>query len=259
MNTAVRYEVADWVATITMDHPEKRNALSDEMLDGLLGAFEQARVDAEVRCVVLTSSHDRVFSAGGNLDAFTDERPQIEKYAGMDRFPRLFKLIGGLGKPVVCAANGHVLAGAFGLSQACDLVIAKESATFGAPEITIGAFPFMISALIRRNVGRLKANELMLLGERFTAREGVAIGVVNKVVPDDEFDAAVEEWAGKLAARSPLIMRMGKDAVDRTWDMPLDDALDFLRGQLALAFSTDDLREGVAAFFEKREPHWTGH
>src|SRR5918911_1563510 len=162
-----------------------------------------------------------------------------------------------LGKPTICAANGHVLAGALGLALACDLVIAKKGAEFGTPEINVGTFPFMIMALIYRNVPRKKTNELMLLGERIDAEEARAAGIVNKVVPADEFDAAVDEWATKLASKSPLIMRMGKDAMFRQQDMAFLDALDFLRSQLTIALSTDDMTEGVKAFFEKREPEWS--
>lgn len=259
MAVPVRYEVTDGVATLTMDRPGNRNALDDEMLDGLLAAFERARDDAAVRCVVLASSHDRVFSSGGNLAGFADQRPLIDKYLGLGHFPRLFALLGGLGKPVICAAGGTVLAGALGIALACDLVIAAESARFGTPEITVGAFPFMISALVRRNVGRLKANELLLLGEQLSATEAAQLGLVNRVVPDAELDAAVADWARRLAARSPLIMRLGKDALERQWDLPLPDALAYLQGQLALAFTTDDLAEGVSAFFDQRDPAWTGH
>lgn len=254
----VRYDVRDAIATLTMDRPDSRNALSDELLDALLENLERARQDPEVRCVVLASSHERVFSAGGNLAAFADERPIIEKYEGMRRFPEVFTTIGALGKPVLCAVNGFALAGGLGLVLACDLVIAKESAQLGAPEVMIGAFPFMISALIKRNVGRIRANELMLLGERISATEAERLGIVNRVVPDEEFEATVGEWAHKLAAKSPLLIKLGKDAVERQWDMPLPEALDYLRAQLVLAMSTEDLHEGVSAFFEKREPTWKG-
>ncbi|KLL11283.1 MULTISPECIES: enoyl-CoA hydratase/isomerase family protein [Protofrankia] len=253
----VRYEVDDHgVALVTLDHPQTRNALSDELLDDLLGALEEAKTDTGVRVAVLTSSHERIFSAGGNLKAFADDRPTITKYTGLDRFPRLFKLIGALGKPVICAANGDVLAGAFGLALACDLVIAKESVRFGCPEINVGAFPFMISALIYRNVGRLKANELMLLGELISASEARDLGIVNTVVPDAEFDDTVRAWARKLASKSPLLIRLGKDAINATRDLALGEALDVLQAQLALAFTTEDLVEGVRAFREKRAPEW---
>jgi enoyl-CoA hydratase len=254
----VLYDVADHVATISLNKPETRNALSDELLEELIAAFEQARDDDAVRCVVLTSTHEKVFSAGGDLGQFASESPLIHKYFGTDRFVRLFKLIGELGKPSLCAANGHVLAGALGLALACDLIVAKDTARFGTPEINVGVFPFMIMALIFRNVGRKKANELLLLGEQISAHEAERLGIVNKVVAPDEFDAAVADWAGKLAAKSPLLMRMGKDAMFRQLDMPLADALEYLHAQLALAFSTDDIKEGVQAFFEKREPAWTG-
>ena len=156
----IRYEVGDGVATITLDSPENRNALSNELLSELLDAFESARDDDEVRCVVLTSSHEKVFSAGANLDQFSSDAALIHKHFATERFPRLFKLIGELGKPTLCAANGHVLAGSLGIALACDLIVAKDSATFGTPEINVGLFPFMIMALIFRNVPRKKANEI---------------------------------------------------------------------------------------------------
>jgi len=211
-----------------------------------------------VRCVVLASTHEKVFSAGGSLDQFAADVPLVHKHFGTERFPRLFQTILQLGKPTICAANGHVLAGALGIALACDLIVAKESATFGTPEINVGVFPFMIMALIFRNVPRKKANELLLLGERMSAEEAREAGIVNRVVPDGEFDAAVADWAAKLASKSPVLMKLGKDAMYRQLDMPLDEALDFLRSQLSVAFTTEDIQEGVTAFFEKREPKWTG-
>jgi enoyl-CoA hydratase len=254
----LRYAARGGVATIALDRPDTRNALSDAVLDELLAAFTAAGADDAVRCVVLASTHPRVFSAGGDLAGFSDERPLVAKHLGTDRFPRLFRAIGELGKPVVCAARGHVLAGALGLALACDAVIAAEGARFGTPEIQVGVFPFMVAALLYRNVPRKKATELLLLGERVDAREAERLGLVNRVVAAEEFDAAVADWAGKLAAKSPLMMRLGKDALFRAQDMALADALDFLHSQLTIAFSTEDLQEGVRAFFEKREPAWRG-
>jgi enoyl-CoA hydratase len=254
----VRYDVDEGVATIALDDPDTRNSLSDAMLDGLLDAFARAREDDAVRCVVLTSTHEKVFSSGGNLGGFAAEVPLAHKHAGIERFPRLFHLIGELGKPTICAASGHVLAGALGLALACDLIVAREGVTFGTPEINVGVFPFMIMALIYRNVGRKKTNELLLLGERIDAAEAERIGIVNRVVAADDFDTAVRAWATKLAAKSPVLMRLGKDAMFRQQDMAFADALDFLRSQLTIAFATEDIQEGVRAFFEKREPQWTG-
>jgi len=255
----ILYDVRDdGVATVTLNTPDNRNALSNQLLGELTAAFESARDDAAVRCVVLTSSHEKVFSAGASLDQFAADVPLVHKHFGTERFPRLFRTILGLGKPTICAANGHVLAGSLGVALCCDLIVAKETATFGTPEINVGVFPFMIMALIYRNVPRKKTNELLLLGERISAEEAQAIGIVNRVVPEADFEAAVDEWATKLAAKSPVAMKLGKDAMYRQLDMPFEDAVDFLRSQLSLSFSTDDIQEGVKAFFEKREPNWTG-
>jgi 3-hydroxypropionyl-coenzyme A dehydratase len=255
----IRYEVReDGVATVTLNSPDNRNALTNQLLTDLTEAFESAREDDGVRCVVLTSSHEKVFSAGGALDQFAADVPLVHKHFGTERFPRLFRTIMNLGKPTLCAANGHVLAGALGLALCCDLIVAKDTATFGTPEINVGVFPFMIMALIYRNVPRKKTNELLLLGERISADEARDAGIVNRVVPAGEFDAAVDDWATKLAAKSPVMMRLGKDAMYRQLDMPFEEALDHLRAQLSIAFTTDDIQEGVKAFFEKREPRWTG-
>jgi enoyl-CoA hydratase/carnithine racemase len=255
----VLYRVAEnGVATITLNDPDTRNALSPELLAGLIAAFERARDDEEARCVVLASSHERTFSSGASLGGFAGETSLVEKHFASERFVELFRLIGALGKPTVCAARGHVLAGALGIALACDLIVASEGASFGTPEINVGTFPFMIMALIYRNVPRRKANELLLLGERWSAQEALAAGIVNRVVGEGELDGAVAEWAGKLAGKSPVIMRLGKEAMRRQLDMPFDDALDYLRAQLTLALSTEDVVEGVTAFFEKREPRWKG-
>src|SRR5437773_2597127 len=217
------YETGDGVATVTLNQPDTRNALSNELLGELVAAFENARDDEDVRCVVLTSSHEKVFSSGANLAGFAADVPIVHRHFGTARFPELFNLIGNLGKPTICAANGHVLAGALGIALACDLIIAKEGAGFGTPEINVGLFPFMIMALIYRNVPRQKTTEMLLLGERLTGEEAREAGIVNRVVPADQFDEAVSEWATKLASKSPVVMRLGKDAMWRQMDMPLMD------------------------------------
>lgn len=253
----VRYVVADGVATVTLNDPDKRNMLSGAMLTEVVAAMEMARDSEEVRAVVLTGA-GKVFCAGADLGGFASETSLIQKHFGSDLFLEFFRLMPRLGKPSLCALNGHVLAGGMGLALSCDLVIAKEGATFGTPEINVGAFPYMIMAIIYRNVPRKKVNEMLLLGDRLSAEQAVTYGLANKVVAADDFDAAVAEWATRLASKSPLLMKLGHDAMYRQQDMAIDDALEFLRSQLSLTFTTEDLREGVTAFFEKREPKWEG-
>jgi enoyl-CoA hydratase/carnithine racemase len=254
----VKYEVAESVATVTLNNPEKRNMLSGLLLSELVDAMKAARDAEDVRAVVLTGAGDKVFCAGADLGGFAAEVPLVAKHFATDLFLEYFRLMPRLGKPSLCAANGHVLAGGMGLALSCDLLIAKEGATFGTPEINVGAFPYMIMAIIYRNVPRKKVNEMMLLGERLSAEQAVEYGLANKVVPAAEFDAAVAEWAAKLASKSPVLMRLGHDAMYRQQDMAVDDALDYLRSQLSLTFSTEDIVEGVSAFFEKRDPQWKG-
>jgi enoyl-CoA hydratase len=253
------YEVSDGVATVTLNRPEQRNALSPQLLGELNDALRRARDDEEVRAVVLTGAGEKVFCAGADLGGFAADAPLVEKHFGSDLFLEFFRLMPRLGKPSLCAVNGHVLAGGLGLALSCDLVIAKQGATFGTPEINVGAFPYMIMSIIYRNVPRKKVNEMILLGERLSATDAVTYGLANKAVPAEEFEAAVADWASKLASKSPVLMRLGHDAMYRQQDMALDDALDYLRSQLSLTFATEDIQEGVRAFFEKREPEWKGH
>jgi enoyl-CoA hydratase len=253
----VRYEVESRVATVTLDDPEKRNRFSGEMLAQLVEAISRARDDEAVGAVVLTGA-GRAFCAGADLGGFGSDAPVIAKHFGTDLFLEFFRLMPSLGKPTLCAANGHVVAGGMGLALSCDLVIAKQGAEFWTPEINIGAFPYMIMSIIYRNVPRKKVNEMILLGERLSAEEAERYGLVNKVVAEDEFGQAVDDWAQKLAAKSPVLMRLGHDAMYRQQDMALDDALEYLRSQLSLTFTTEDIVEGAQAFFEKRDPRWRG-
>ncbi|MBU3675451.1 MAG: enoyl-CoA hydratase/isomerase family protein [Solirubrobacteraceae bacterium] len=258
MSEIVLYETAGGVATVTLNDPERRNALSAEMLDGLAAAIDRAAADPEVRCLVMASSHESVWCAGADLSGFKAETSLIEKHAASAGFMNLFQALSDFPKPTLGKIGGHALAGGMGLALCCDLLVASEEATFGTPEINVGAFPFMIMAVIYRNLPRKRANELLLLGDRISAQEALEMSLVNRVVPAGELDAFVDDWAAKLAAKSPLIMAMGKEAMARQRDLELEDALDYLRSQLSLAQSTEDIVEGVTAFFEKRDPVWKG-
>lgn len=253
----VLYEVEGGVATITLNQPDKRNALSHAMLDDLIAAYKQAADDDEVRVAVLTGA-GKVFSAGGDLSGFSADLPLVHKHYGTRRFLELFRAIAELGKPTICKANGHVVAGGLGVALACDLVIASDEATFSTPEINIGLFPFMIMAIIYRNVPRKKVNEMLLLGERLSAEEAVQFGLINKAVPRDQLDGATDEWASKLAKKAPVVMRLGRDAMVNQQDLPYFSALEYLHSQFTVAVSTEDAIEGAMAFFEKRDPEWKG-
>src|SRR5680860_1543675 len=189
------YEESDGVATVTLNRPEQRNALSTQLLEELVDSMRRVRDSDRVRAVVLTGAGEKVFCAGADLGGFGSDAALIEKHFSSDLFLEFFRIMPRLGKPSLCAANGHVLAGGMGLALSCDLLIAKEGATFGTPEINVGAFPYMIMAIIYRNVPRKKVNEMMLLGERLSAEQAVEHGLANKVVPVEEFDAAVADWA----------------------------------------------------------------
>ena len=236
----------------------QRNALSPQLLSELVNAIGRVRDDDGVRAMVLRGARGQGLLCRRRSRWFRRRRPLLDKHYANDLFLEFFRLMPRLGKPTLCAANGHVLAGGLGLALSCDLLIAKEGITFGTPEINIGAFPYMIMAIIYRNVPRKRVNEMLLLGERISAADAVDYGLANKVVPEAEFEAAVDQWASKLASKSPLLMKLGRDAMYRQEDMALDDALEFLRGQLTLTLSTEDILEGVSAFFEKREPEWKG-
>ncbi|MHB1699617.1 MAG: enoyl-CoA hydratase/isomerase family protein [Acidobacteriaceae bacterium] len=249
---------SDGVATICLNRPQTRNAIDDELIDGLLAALQQIERDTSVRCAVLTSSHESVFSAGGNLKGFAEDLSAVDKHARNGRFPRILESMMALKVPLLCALNGHALAGGLGLVMACDLVLAKQGVRIGTPEINVGVFPLMISTLMQRNISRKQMSELIFLGDQMTAEEGMQIGIINRVIPAADFDATVSEWAGRLAVKSPLMLRLGKRALYETQDLPLQSALSLLQHYLTMAQGTDDVKEGVRAFLEKRDPVWHG-
>jgi enoyl-CoA hydratase len=256
---AVRYERNDFVARITIDRPESRNALSAEVMAGLRACFDRARDDAEARVVVLTGAGDRAFSAGGDLggSGFL-AKGFVERHHDRGGFADLFRQLNQLGKPVIARVRGYCLAGGFGLALGCDLVVASEDASFGTPEVKRGLMPMMIMATIFRNVGRKKGMELLLTGDRIPAREAERLGLINYAVPAEELDAKVDDLARKVASMSPAVVRLGREAFYTMADMEFDQALSYLQGMLTINVGTEDAVEGVRAFLEKREPQWKG-
>lgn len=244
-------------ATITIDDPERRNPLSNALMAEMAGMIDAAAVESDVRVIVITGSGDKAFSAGGDLSGgFVDE-----PLAGHDERSALASLLRSIrsaGKPIVARVNGPALAGGFGLAAACDVVVAVDDATFGTPEIKVGLWPMMITAILQRVMPRKAALELMMTGRRISADEAMRLGVVSRVVPRPELDAAVDLVVGSLAAMSPAVLRLGRDAFFGVEDLGFDAAIEQLQTGLTAVASTEDAREGVRAFLEKRRPRWRG-
>jgi len=246
------------VATITLNRPEQRNPLSAVMLRDLARAFRWCQHEPEVRVVVLTGTGDRAFCAGADLSSFDGGMTDLERHRSRDLFVELFALMASLGKPIVGRINGHALAGGLGLACSCDLLISTDTATFGTPEINVGIWPMMIQAILARNLPRKVLLEMEMLGDRWTATQMEAVGLINRVVPHDQLDATVKDIVDELAKKSPVAMRLGRDSFYRQQDMEFSAALAYLHSQFTLITLTEDSKEGIKAFFEKREPDFKG-
>ena len=250
--------VESHVATVMLNRPEQRNPLSGTMLRDLASTFSWCKQEPEVRVVVLTGAGDRAFCAGADLSSFDVATTDIDRHRSRELFVELFTLMAGLGKPIVGRINGHALAGGLGLACSCDLLVSTDTATFGTPEINVGIWPMMIQAILARNLPRKALLEMEMLGDRWTATQLQGFGVINRVVPRDQLDSAVKEITDKLAKKSPLAMRLGRDSFYRQQDMEFAAALAYLHSQFTLITLTDDSKEGIKAFFEKREPDFKG-
>jgi enoyl-CoA hydratase/carnithine racemase len=253
----LRYDLDPPRATITIDDPERRNPLSNAAMMEMAHLMQRAAVDDEVRAIVITGAGDQAFSAGGDLSGgFVDE-----PLSGHDERAALGHLLTTMrraGKPVIARVNGHALAGGFGLAAACDIVIAVDDATFGTPEIKVGLWPMMITAVLQRVMPHKAALELMMTGRRIPAEEAQRLGVVSRVTSRDELDAAVDLVVNSVAAMSPAIMQLGRDAFYAVEDLGFDAALSHLHQGLTAVASTEDAKEGVRAFLDKRRPQWRG-
>ena len=254
----VLYEAAGGVARITIDRPDRRNAINPEVVRGIASGLDRAEQDASVTVVVLTGSGDKAFCAGGDLGGMAEADGKVGEHFLRAEVGDLFTKMRESALPIVARVNGHALAGGFGLMLACDLVVAADDAQIGTPEVNIGLWPFMISAIIQRDVPRKVALEMMLTGRRMPAAEGERWGFVNKVVSRGDLDDAVTELTTELASKSPLIVGLGKRSFYRAEDMELAGALNYLSGMLTVCLSSEDTIEGVTAFIQKRAPEWKG-
>jgi enoyl-CoA hydratase/carnithine racemase len=250
------------VLTLTINRPERRNAMTWEVIAGLRRHLAEARTDPTVRVVVLAGAGDEAFCAGADLsgmapghagggtDAFADH------HAARGWLAELFEELWHLGKPTIARIQGWAMAGGFGLALACDLVVASERARFGAPELNVGLWPYMVTVPMLRSMPPKKALELMLTSRVVGAEEADRIGFVTRVVPHGELDAAVADLAATLASKPPGTMRLGRESFYAVWDSAATEALPYLHSMLTVTSQTAEAAEGIAAFIEKRPPAW---
>ncbi len=244
------------IALLTLNRPDKRNPIGPQTIGELVHALEVVREDDNVRVLIITGAGS-AFSAGGDLSLMSGASAEDGSYPSAT-LVSLFEAMHALGKPIVAMVNGHALAGGLGLMVACDVVIASDTASFGTTEIKVGLWPMMITAEITRNIGRKRTMELMLSGRRIDAREAERIGLITRVVPHEELTEATMAFARDLVAKSPATMRLGLRAFYETQDMDFVPALRRLERGLGEVLATEDAREGLMAFVQKREPKWKG-
>lgn len=253
----IRYDTDGHRATITIDDPERRNPMSAAAMEGLAESMRRALDEDDVRVVVFTGAGDTAFSAGGDLSSgFVDDPLGLHRSRGA--LADLFRTMVRGGKPTVARVNGHALAGGFGLATACDIVICVEDAKLGTPEVNVGLWPMMISAVLARSMPHKAVLELMMTGRLIDPHEAQRLGAVSRVVGRDQLDEAVDEVVGALTSKSPATLELGRDSFNAITEMGFDAALDRLQAGLTAMSLTEDAVEGVTAFMEKRTPSWTG-
>ncbi|HVU60920.1 MAG TPA: enoyl-CoA hydratase-related protein [Mycobacteriales bacterium] len=257
--TELLSERAGHVLRLTINREEKRNALSADVMRGMLDGVTTAADDPDIRVVLIAATGDRVFCSGADLAVMGNDATGLEQHEGRGLLARLVLAMRSCPVPIVARVQGLCLAGGIGLAAGADVVLARESAAFGMPEIDRGLWPFMVSALLARHLSPKHAMDRMLVGDRFDARTAYEMGLVSRVFPDESFDADVDAYVAKLAAAAPVAVRLGKAAWTSATDTAsLPAALEAMQAQLSLLTTTKDAVEGIAAFFDKRAPEWTG-
>jgi enoyl-CoA hydratase/carnithine racemase len=256
VDAEVRTEKRGAAMWITIQREQRRNALNPEVMRRIQAGIEAAAETPGLRAVVLTGAGEKAFCAGADLSQGTDVfSPEGLDEPGTD-FGRLARRVRELGLPLIARINGACVAGGMGLMSLCDLAVAAEHARFGLPEVRVGVFPMQVLVPLRRLIGPRLVNELCLTGELISAQRACEIGLLNAVVPGGKLDAAVHGLIAKLALASPTAIKRGKAAIAAMEQMTFHEALPFAEAQIAIASRTGDAREGLAAFNEKRLPHW---
>jgi enoyl-CoA hydratase/carnithine racemase len=256
MSGALLVEVADGVARLTINRPERRNALSWELIGELRAELARQRDNPATRVVVLTGAGERSFCAGADLGTMADGDDPARLHADRGELAGLFKDLWALGKPTIARVFGHCLAGGFGLAMACDLVVAADDAVFATPEIDVGLWPFMITVPLCRSMPPKVALDLMLTGRRVDAAEAERLGFISRRVAVGELDATVDELASTLASKPAAVVKLGRDSFYSVWDRDAAAALAELHPLLSLVNTYPEATEGLTAFREKRRPSW---
>lgn len=254
---SIKVELRDAICVITLNVPERKNPIGPAMVNELLWALSDARDSDAVRVIVLTGAGDS-FCAGADLKQIAGGDADTGVLELKGDFKDLLLRFASLGKPTIARVRGVAYGGGLGLMASCDFAIASDTAVLGTPEIKRGFFPLMIMAILSRVVPRRALMRMMLLGEKLSPADAMAMGLLSEVVPDDRLDEAVYALANKLAALSPTALRIGLAAFHRQGDQTMAEALPELQADLFALLGTDDAREGITAFMEKREPRWTG-
>lgn len=259
MNDAhILYRLDEQAAILTINREKQRNALSPEAIGLFHDHLDRIQDDPAIRVVLITGAGEKAFCTGADLGGGAVPTEGAHTPAAFREYARLLRRIYGFPKPTVAKVRGYCLAGGMGLMMACDIVLAEDGSRFGTPEVNVGLFPMMIGALIFRNVLRKKAMEMVLTGRMLTAAEAEALGLVTRCMPAEQLDGAVTEIVQTLGAKSPIGMRIGKEAFYAMADMPFSKAVDYLADQLFAVARTEDAREGLSAFMEKRTPVFSG-
>jgi enoyl-CoA hydratase len=246
---------ADGALRLHIDREAKRNALNGEVLRGMLEAL---RDPGDARVVVVTSAGERVFCAGADLVQMAPDATGLEVHEGRGLLREVVLAMRACPVPVVASVQGLCLAGGVGLVLGCDLVVASDAAAFGLPEVDLGLWPFMVSALLGRHVSPKRAMELMLSARRVAAAEALEMGLLSRVVPAASLVEQTDQLVAALAAKPPVAVRLGKAAFQAAMESTLAPALEAMQAQLSLLTTTEDAAEGVSAFLHKREPEWKG-